>query len=204
MGNESFSAQEWIDYFLDKLERGIGYTVDQVRDVVKMISVKDPVAAEDALTVFYSGEGNSFPLKLSETVDGRIRMIDRTEACKFLTHKDFDLILEKVIKRENEKASKDPNLLKSIKERVLYPGSEGSVAEGSWRATDGCWSSVSRRFASETSGDAYALVSNALPDRIFATDELKTLLETLPDGAKICGFDAADLRKLPEGVVMTA
>ena len=24
-------------------------------------------------------------------------------------------------------------------------------------------------------------------------------METLPDGAKICGFDAADLRKLPEG-----
>ncbi len=92
MGNENFTAQQWIDYFLDKIERGIGYTVDQVRDVVKMISVKDPVAAEDALTVFYSGEGNSFPKELSETVDGRIRMIDRTETCKFLAHKDFGKI----------------------------------------------------------------------------------------------------------------
>ena len=198
MGNESFSAQEWIDYFLDKLERGIGYTVDQVRDVVKTISVKDPIAARDALTVFYSGEGNSFPKRLSETVDGRIRMIDRTEACKFLTHKKFEEILNNAIKFENSAAFKDRDLLKAIRESVLYPGSEGSVAEGSWEASEGFWSIVSRRFASETSGGAYALVSNALPDRIFATDELKTLLETLPDGAKICGFDAAG------GVVLTA
>ena len=198
MANENFTAEQWIDYFMDKIGRGENYTVDEIREVVKTISVKDPVAARDAVTVFYSGEGSSFPKNLSETVGGEIRMIDRTEACKFLTHKDFDLILEKVIKRENEKASKDPNLLKSIKERVLYPGSEGSVAEGSWRASEGFWSIVSRRFASETSGDAYALVSNALPDRIFAADELKTLLEVLPDGAKVCGFDVA------RGVVLTA
>ena len=191
MGNESFSAQEWIDYFLDKLERGIGYTVDEIREVVKTISVKDPVAARDAVTVFYSGEGSEFPKGLSESAGGEIRMIDRTEACKFLTHKKFEEILNNAIKFENSAAFKDRDLLKAIRESVLYPGSEGSVADGSWRASEGFWSIVSRRFASEMSGDAYALVSNALSDRIFATDELKTLLETLPDGAKICGFDAA-------------
>ena len=191
MGNESFSAQEWIDYFLDKLERGIGYTVDEIREVVKTISVKDPVAARDAVTVFYSGEGSECPKGLSETAGGEIRMIDRTEACKFLTHKKFEEILNNAIKFENSAAFKDRDLLKAIRESVLYPGSEGSVADGSWRASEGFWSIVSRRFASETSGDSYALVSNALPDRIFGTDELKTLLETLPDGAKICGFDAA-------------
>ena len=199
MGNESFSAQEWIDYFLDKLERGIGYTVDEIREVVKTISVKDPVAARDAVTVFYSGEGSEFPKGLSETAGGEIRMIDRTEACKFLTHKKFEEILNNAIKFENSAAFKDRDLLKAIRESVLYPGSEGSVADGSWRASEGFWSIVSRRFASETSGDSYALVSNALPDRIFGTDELKTLLETLPDGAKICGFDVAYLRTLPEG-----
>ena len=158
---------------------------------MKTISVKDPIAARDALTVFYSGEGNSFPKRLSETVDGRIRMIDRTEASKFLTHDDFEEILNNAIKFENSAAFKDRDLLKAIRESVLYPGSEGSVADGSWRASEGFWSIVSRRFASETSGDSYALVSNALPNRIFGTDELKTLLETLPDGAKICGFDVA-------------
>ena len=198
MSNENFTAGQWIKYFMDKISRRERFSVDEIREVVKTISVKDPVAARDAVTVFYSGEGSSFPKGLSETAGGEIRMIDRTEACKFLAHKRFEEILEEAIKFENEAARKDPNLLKSIKERVLYPGSEGSVAEGSWRASDGFWSIVSRRFASETSGDAYALVSNALPDRIFGTDELKTLLETLPDGAKICGFDAAG------GVVLTA
>ena len=146
MANENFTAQQWIKYFMDKIGRGENYTVDEIREVVKTISVKDPVAARDAVTVFYSGEGSSFPKGLSETAGGEIRMIDRTEACKFLTHKDFETILEEAIKFENEAARKDPNLLKSIKERVLYPGSEGSVAEGSWRASDGFWSIVSRMF----------------------------------------------------------
>ena len=191
MTSENFTAEEWIKYFSNKLRNGETVTVSDLREAVKTISVKDPIAAKDAVTVFYSGEGNSFPKGLSETAGGEIRMIDRTEACKFLTHKDFETILEEAIKFENEAARKDPNLLKSVRERVLYPGSRGSVAEGTWEASDGFWSIVSRRFASETSGDAYALVSNALSDRIFATDELKTLLETLPDGAKICGFNTA-------------
>ena len=199
MVNENSTAEEWIKYFSNKVRIGETVTVSDLREAVKTISVKDPVAAKDAVTVFYSGEGSSFPKGLSETAGGEIRMIDRTEACKFLTHRDFGYIVDYAIKGENEAARKDPEILKSVRERVLYPGSEGSVAEGTWEASDGFWSIVSRRFASETSGDAYALVSNALPDRIFATDELKTLLETLPDGAKICGFDAADLRKLPEG-----
>ena len=198
MANENFTAQQWIEYFFNKLNNGETVTVSDLRDAVKVISVKDPIAAKDAVTIFYSGEGSEFPLRLSETAGGEIRMIDRTEACKFLTHRDFGYIVDYAIKGENEAARKDPEILKSVRERVLYPGSEGSVAEGTWEASDGFWSIVSRRFASETSGDAYALVSNALPDRIFATDELKTLLETLPDEAKICGFDTAG------GVVLTA
>ena len=160
MANENFTAEQWIKYFMDKIGRGENYTVDEIREVVKTISVKDPIAARDAVTIFYSGEGSSFPKGLSETAGGEIRMIDRTEACKFLAHKRFEEILEEAIKFEN----------KDIK-----PESQA-----------------------ETSGDAYALVSNALPDRIFATDELKTLLETLPGGAKICGFNTA------RGVVVAA
>ena len=191
MGNESFSAQEWIDYFLDKLERGIGYTVDEIREVVKTISVKDPVAARDAVTVFYSGEGSEFPKGLSETAGSGIRMIDCTEACKFLADDRFQEIFRNVVELEFSEEMKVSNGFSNLQKRFLFNGSSGSVAEGTWEASESFWSIVSRRFDSETSGDAYALVSNALPDRIFATDELKTLLETLPDGAKICGFDAA-------------
>ena len=199
MSNENFTAGQWIKYFMDKISRRERFSVDEIREVVKTISVKDPIAAKEAVTIFYSGEGSSFPKNLSETAGGEIRMIDRTEACKFLAHEDFEEILDRAIKYENPKLDIKSQAFKDIHDSILYPGSEGSVAEGTWEASDGFWSIVSRRFASETSGDAYALVSNALPDRIFATDELKTLLETLPDGAKICGFDAAYLRKLPKG-----
>ena len=198
MENENFTAQQWIEYFWNKMIRGERFSVDEIREVVKTISVKDPIAARDAVTIFYSGEGSEFPLRLSETAGGEIRMIDRTEACKFLADERFDKILNDAINFENPKLDSESQAFKDIHDSILYPGSRGSVAEGTWEASDGFWSIVSRRFASETSGDAYALVSNALPDRIFATDELKTLLETLPDGAKICGFNTA------RGVVVAA
>ena len=191
MANENFTAGQWIEYFWNKMIRGERFSVDEIREVVKTISVKDPIAAKDAVTVFYSGEGSSFPKGLSEAVGGEIRMIDRTEACKFLASERFSKIFEEVVKTEYSDAKKSNEIFSEYERKFLYNGSSGSVAEGTWEASDGFWSIVSRRFASETSGDAYALVSNALPDRILATDELKTLLETLPDGAKICGFDAA-------------
>ncbi|MEE0941129.1 MAG: hypothetical protein U0L31_04435, partial [Bifidobacteriaceae bacterium] len=172
MENENFTAQQWIEYFWNKMIRGERFSVDEIREVVKTISVKDPIAARDAVTIFYSGEGSEFPLRLSETAGGEIRMIDRTEACKFLADERFDKILNDAINFENPKLDSESQAFKDIHDSILYPGSRGSVAEGTWEASDGFWSIVSRRFASETSGDAYALVSNALPDRIFATDEL--------------------------------
>ncbi len=195
--NENSTAEEWIKYFSNKLRNGETVTVSDLRDAVKVISVKDPVAARDAVTVFYSGEGSEFPKGLSETAGGEIRMIDRTEACKFLAHRDFYKIFKNAVKFEYEGAAEDVEFFSELERKFLFNGSSGSVAEGTWEASESFWSIVSRRFASETSGDAYALVSNALPNRIFGTDELKTLLETLPDGAKICGFDVA------RGVVLT-
>ena len=198
MVNENFTAQQWIDYFLDKIEKDDSFTVNDLREAVKTISVHDPVAGEGALTVLYSGEGDAFPKALADKAGSGIRMIDRTEASKFLTHKDFYKIFKNAVEFEYEGAAEDSELFSELERKFLYDGSSGSVAEGSWRASEGFWSIVSRRFASETSGDSYALVSNALPNRIFGTDELKTLLETLPDGAKICGFNTA------RGVVVAA
>ena len=191
MVNENSTAEEWLKYFWDKLNNGETVTVSDLRDAVKTISVKDPVAAKDAVTVFYSGEGSSFPKGLFETAGSGIRMIDRTEACKFLADDRFQEIFRNVVELEFSEEMKVSNGFSNLQKRFLYNGSSGSVAEGTWEASESFWSIVSRRFASETSGDAYALVSNALPDRIFATDELKTLLETLPDEAKICGFNTA-------------
>ena len=198
MVNENFTAQQWIDYFLDKIEKDDSFTVNDLREAVKTISVHDPVAGEGALTVLYSGEGDAFPKALADKAGSKVRMIDHTEAYKFLSHEDFESIFEEAVKTDNPKIDVKSQVFKDLHDSILFDASSGSFTGGTWEASDSFWSIVSRRFASETSGDAYALVSNALPDRIFATDELKTLLETLPDGAKICGFDAAG------GVVLTA
>ena len=136
MVNESFTAQQWVDYFFDKLDNRETVTVNDLLEAVKTVSVKDPIAGKDALTIFYSGEGSSFPKGLSETAGSRVRMIDYTEAYKFLSHERFDELLENVIVREYEEAGRDSNVLDSIKERILYPGSKGSVAEGTWTASD--------------------------------------------------------------------
>ena len=57
MENENFTAQQWIEYFWNKMIRGERFSVDEIREVVKTISVKDPIAARDAVTILYSGEG---------------------------------------------------------------------------------------------------------------------------------------------------
>ena len=54
MANENFTAQQWIDYFMDKIDKGIDFTVNEIREAVKVISVKDPIAVKDAVTVFYT------------------------------------------------------------------------------------------------------------------------------------------------------
>ena len=157
MVNENSTAEEWIKYFSNKLRIGETVTVSDLREAVKTISVKDPVAAKDAVTVFYSGEGSSFPKGLSETAGGEIRMIDRTEACKFLAHRDFYKIFKNAVKFEYEYAAEDVEFFSELERKFLFNGSSGSVAEGTWEASESFWSIVSRRFASETTGDVYAL-----------------------------------------------
>ena len=66
MANENFTAEEWIKYFMDKISRGEKFFVNDLREAVKTISVHDSVAASDALTVLYSGEGDAFPRALAE------------------------------------------------------------------------------------------------------------------------------------------
>ncbi|MBQ1282757.1 MAG: hypothetical protein IIY20_03070, partial [Bifidobacteriaceae bacterium] len=188
MANENFTAEEWIKYFMDKISRGEKFFVNDLREAVKTISVHDSVAASDALTVLYSGEGDAFPRALAEKAGSRVRMIDHTEAYKFLSHERFDSIIEKAISFENPKLDTGSQVFKDLHDSILFDASSGSFTGGTWEASDSFWSIVSRRFASETTGDVYALCVNAGPERIFAKDELKTLMDVLPDNARIGGF----------------
>ena len=57
MVNENSTAEEWIKYFSNKLRNGETVTVSDLREAVKTISVKDPIAAKDAVTVFLQRRG---------------------------------------------------------------------------------------------------------------------------------------------------
>ena len=157
MANENFTAEEWIKYFMDKISRGEKFFVNDLREAVKTISVHDSVAASDALTVLYSGEGDAFPRALAEKAGSRVRMIDHTEAYKFLSHERFDSIIEKAISFENPKLDTGSQVFKDLHDSILFDASSGSFTGGTWEASDSFWSIVSRRFASETTGDVYAL-----------------------------------------------
>ena len=188
MANENFTAQQWIEYFFKKLEKDETVTVNDLREAVKTISVHDSVAASDALTVLYSGEGDAFPRALAEKAGSRVRMIDHTEAYKFLSHKRFDSLFREVLSGELPDMDTSSKVFENLHDSILFDASSGSFTGGTWEASDSFWSIVSRRFASETSGDVYALCVNAGPERIFAKDELKTLMDVLPDNARIGGF----------------
>ena len=188
MVNENFTAQQWIEYFFKKLEKDETVTVNDLREAVKTISVHDSVAASDALTVLYSGEGDAFPKALAEKAGSRVRMIDHTEAYKFLSHKRFDSLFREVLSGELPDMDTSSKVFENLHDSILFDASSGSFTGGTWEASDSFWSIVSRRFASETTGDVYALCVNAGPERIFAKDELKTLMDVLPDNARIGGF----------------
>jgi hypothetical protein len=50
------TAEEIIELLLEKMADGESISVDELRDFVSSVSIKDTFARDNALTVLYSGE----------------------------------------------------------------------------------------------------------------------------------------------------
>ncbi len=94
MNTKGLSNQEVFDKLLEMIENGETVTYEDLKECVSTRSIVDPIAKDDALTVFFSGEDDAFIKNLSSGNNSNIRIIRRTEASKFLSDKRFEKILK--------------------------------------------------------------------------------------------------------------
>ena len=148
-------------------------TVETKADLINIfqeISIESRGSIEGAKTVLYSGmDGAKIALLTS---DPNIRILDKTDAAKFLDIKlneDFVYALTKVFEKDNpdfifEKEIKNRN---SALNKFLYSTEEGSA-----------WNTISKRFVTATEGEVVTLIGKkASPNRIFFQTELEALKE---------------------------
>ena len=166
------TAEKAISYFINLINKKEKYKLEDVKKVLDKIDIEDEIAADDALTVLYSGEGDVKNQLLN--AGSKVRMIDRTEAAKFINDKAFRDIIEFAILKDSSVA--DYN---TFENEYLYCVDPDK----------GFWASISKRFASETKGDVYALVQHSVPNRICEKVEIPTILDadSIPITAKING-----------------
>ena len=79
---------------IEEIQKMKSYGIDDIKNVLDKVDIIDTYASEDALTVLYSGEE---AIKQFRADDSRYRIIDRTEAAKFLNSRSFKSIIKKAI-----------------------------------------------------------------------------------------------------------
>ena len=199
MDFQQMTVEQMIEWMVTSYNQGKEIKLDDIKKAVAATSVKDPIAKEGALTIFYSGGEDEIANLLSATDNENIRLIRRTEAFQLLSFNDvesnitFDKVLEYSLREEHPELERDE--LKKIVNQVLYGVSESGTDASN--VGEGMWTQISARFAAETRGDAYSLCVNARDDRIFARDELKQWLAAADDDAKMGGITKKELMKLP-------
>lgn len=188
------TVDERIDY-LFKEKNNI--SSKDIINALDACSAVDPVAAPDALTIFYSGGEDEIINAIAGTDNSKVRLIRRTEGFKLMTSSDgtlsFSDLVSDVIRREN------PTLtLKELEDKIgtfMYGISPANSTSLSMTDEHGLWTRLSAKFADETTGNAYSLCTDALEDRIYSRDELKHWLSTASDNATMNGITKSELSK---------
>lgn len=106
-------------------------TLQELVEIVATRSVKDEVANENALTIFYSGESEELINTMVKEADDTVRVIRRTEAYKFLNNPLFTKILSQVVQNETE--LNDEALQKEVERLMIeasYYDAKGTKVEG--------------------------------------------------------------------------
>lgn len=135
----------------------------QLQELVSRVDA----SSSGRVTVFYSG-GVAGDLNSSQIVGMMlsagedIRVIDNSDAAKFLNSREFYQAVADVY---------------GIPARPLIEGSyRGPATDWLYHPTRGPWAEASARFVDATMGDVRAIVSDAHPDRVFGATELPRLL----------------------------
>ena len=182
--------KQLIAEFEEMMANGAKISYSDIDAAIASRSIIDNVAADDAITIFFSNE----PMSLMNDISGNgssVRMIKRTEAYELVSNQRFRKIVKYSINCEHptwNAAAQDEELTRLFYEASSYDSNGNLVKKG-----EGYWTEISRRFAADTKGDAYGLCANASSDRIYAVDELPSWLDAVDDSAKMNGHTKAEL-----------
>ncbi len=199
MNFNEMTVEEIIEYFCNKFNNNEPFSLQELREAVCSCSITDPVANADAITIFYSGGEDKIAEALGKSGNENIRIINRTDRFKLLSYKDestvngnsFDAWVKNAIQYENPGIG---DKLDEVFIQEMYGVSEAGT--DITEVGNGYWSQASADFAAATSGDSYALITNARDDRIFAREELKQLYNVADDAKKISGYTRSELAAL--------
>ena len=184
------TVEDILEELIEKVKNKENLSVKDLVDIVESISVEDRVASDSALTIFYSGESERFINRLVKNADKNVRIIRRSDAYEFLNDEDFTKILKYAVKCDNP-TMPEAEVKKEVN-RLLYESSSYDAA-GNLKEGQGFWTIISRRFAAETTGDAYSLCCNEKQDRIFFSDEFRTWLNAVSDDKRMYGYTKSEL-----------
>jgi hypothetical protein len=197
MDFKNMTVDQIIDYFKEQQDSDEKFSLTELRAAADACSVKDNVANDDAITIFYSGGEDEIANQLAQSGDKNIRIIRHTDLFKFQAYKDkdysFEKWVEKAIRDENENMTSEEVQSRLIEE--LYGVSEAGT--GTNVIGKGFWSQGSARFAKETKGNVFALITEANENKIFARDEFKQLLN---GDKRINNFTKQELEKKVKNV----
>lgn len=184
MNFDGKTNDEVFEEFQKLYEIGEKITIQILDLAVNSRSVDDKIAPSDALTVFYSGENDDFVKSFVEN-NPHIRNIKHTEAYAFIDDKRFKSILEDAVTNTYPGFTSDE--IKNEINRRLRETSDNTKSP--YISGIGYWTEVSRKFAEETRGDSYAFISRSSFEKIFGSDELRSLIESPSTDVKICCID---------------
>ena len=137
-------------------------------EILELINRVD-IQADGQVTVLYSGtdiDGAAIEPVIDAIADGRndIRVLNNTEAFKFLTSNEFDDFIN-VLKANLSSQGYTPDQIEvELYKNFLFGG------------TGSAWANISKRFAEATVGEVHVITPNGSPTRVFGATELPALL----------------------------
>ena len=139
-------------------------TREGLRGLARQVSIESP----GRVTVLYSGDVanrvSSWNVVTAMDAAGEeIRIIDRSQAVKFLNSDEFIQLVARV---------------HGVQATDIERRTEAVKAANTWLfdAERGPWADASARFADATRGEVKVIASGAAPDRVFALTELPHIL----------------------------
>jgi hypothetical protein len=154
-------------------------SVEALFDLVKQVSID----ATGSVTILYSGQSTSYDVNGKPIVSTKdllhamkvngesIRIIDDTDAAKFLQSKQFRVALARLYGLDVRDLESLPADLSPAKQAAMV-----SMKEMLDHPTTGMWAEVSGRFVEATVGEVRTLTGGAFAHRVFGQTELPAAL----------------------------